>query len=264
MPDDFVDIHVHTDASDCARDMPVPVVLDLAAETGARFIVTDHAFQIFFGPARPWSLFSEEAGAIVDEEGPAAPERFERYLERMTRAFDGVAPVGIELDVLPDERIVIPEGYIARFPFVLGTVHFLLAAHRKQSPGAILEEFRRQTRRMLESGMVHALAHPFRVLAQDDLPVDDDLIEWVVALARRNDVALEINAHKQHDDIDVRTTVACVRAGAQIAIGTDSHEPSEFGDFSYHRTILDAVRERGEDPDPLIYEPDIQRLERLR
>jgi len=261
MPDDLVDIHVHTDASDCAPDMPVPVVLDLAAETGARFIVTDHAFQIFFGPKRPWSLFSEEAGAIVDEETPAAPERFERYLERMTRAFDGVAPIGIELDVLPDERIVIPDGFIERFPFVLGTVHFLLAAHRKRSTPAILDEFRRQTRRIIESGMVHALAHPFRVLAQDDLPVGDDLIEWLVDLAREHDVAVEINAHKQHADIDVRTALACVRAGARIAMGTDSHEPSEFGDFSYHRTILDAVRERGEDPDPLMYEPDIKSQE---
>ena len=258
----FVDIHVHTDASDCAPDMHVSTVLDLARETDARFIVTDHAFQIFFGPKRPWSLFTENAGAIMDEEAPAAPERFECYLTRMTPLFDGVAPIGIELDVLPDERIVIPEDYIDRFPFILGTVHFLLAAHRKRSTRAILAEFRRQARRILESGMIHALAHPFRVLAQHDLPVDDALIEWVVDLAHRHEVAVEINAHKQHPDIDVRTALACVRAGAQIATGTDSHEPSEFGDFSYHRTILDAVRERGEDPDPLIYEPDIQRLER--
>ena len=262
MRDDVVDVHLHTDASDCAPDMPVATVLELARRGSTRFIVTDHAFQIFFGPKRPWSLFSEEAGAIMDEEAPVARERFERYLERMTHAFDGVAPVGIELDVLPDERIVIPDGIIERFPFVLGTVHFLLAAHRKQSAPAVLDEFRRQTRRLVESGLVHALAHPFRVLAQDDLPVDDDLVEWIVDLARRHDVTLEVNAHKQHGDIDVRMAVACVRTGTRIAIGTDSHEPSEFGDFSYHRRILDAVRERGEDPDPVIYEPAIESRER--
>ena len=262
MTDDFVDVHVHTDASDCAREMPVEVVLGLAKERGTRFIVTDHAFHIFFGPERPWSLFSEEAGAIVDAEASAAPERFERYLSRVTRAFEGVAPVGTELDVLPDERLVIPEGYVERFAFVLGTVHFLLAAHRKEPAGAVYDEFRRQTRRLMESGSIQAFAHPFRVLAQDELPVSDDLLEWVVDLAGENGVALEINSHKQFAELDVRLAIACVRAGVRLATGTDSHEPSEFGDFSYHRRILDVVRERAEDSDPLIYAPNTALTER--
>jgi len=256
MADDFVDVHVHTDASDCAPDMHVPVVMDLAERTGVRFILTDHAFHIFC-PGRPWALFSGEATAVVDEEAPRAPERFERHIARITRAFAGVAPVGIELDVLPDGRFVMPEGYIERFALVLGSVHFLLAAHRKEATDSILEEFRGQARRLVESGSVDVLAHPFRVLAQDELPVSDDLMDWVVDLSLDNDVALEINSHKQYVELDVRMAVKCASAGVKLAIGTDSHEPGEFGDFTYHREILDAVRERGEDPEGLIYDPSI-------
>ena len=66
---------------------------------------------------------------------------------------------------------------------------------------------------------------------------------------------------KQHFDIDVRTAVACVRAGARLAMATDSHEPGEFGDFSYHAEVLAAVRERSLDPAPLIIDLSEQAAE---
>ena len=223
-----------------------------AVATGGRFAVTDHSCHIFFGVKRAWALFREEAPRAFDEERAAAPERFERYLARVRSHLNGAVPVGLELDVTHDGRIVLPDGYADRFWPVVGAVHWLISAERKESERKILEEFRRQTDWILDSRLPTILAHPFRVLAQDELPISDALIEWVVSRALEGGAAIEINAHKQHFETDVRTCLACARAGARLAMATDSHEPAEFGDFSYHREVLNAVRERGLEPDPLV------------
>ena len=255
------DVHVHSNASDCAHDMPFEYLAAEAGETGGRFALTDHSCHVFLGEKRAWALFGEGGPRAFDEERAAAPERFERYLASVQRGLNGAVPVGLELDVTYDGRIVLPDGYADRFWPVVGAVHWLISAERGQSERTIFEEFRRQTDWILDSRLPTILAHPFRMLAYHELSVSDALIEWVVSRALDHDVAVEINSHKQHFEIDVRTCAACVRAGVRLALATDSHEPAEFGDFSYHEKVLAAVRERGLDPNPLIIDLSEQAAE---
>ena len=232
--------------------MSVEFLRDRADERPGSFALTDHSGQIFFGKPDAWAGFTEAAPAVYDRERPAARERFDRYLEGIAADFAGLLPVGLELDVIHDGRIVIPDGYAARFRPVLGSVHFLATAHRDSSADRIEREYRQQVSWLIESEMIQVLAHPFRVLEQHDVPVSEGLLEWVVTRAMDAGIALEINSHKQLWGLDLRMASECVRAGVGLALATDSHDPTEFGDFSYQLRLLDAVRASGLDPDPLV------------
>lgn len=221
----------------------------------SRFALTDHSCHIFFDAGNLWAVFSEDAPAHYDRAAASAAERFERYLANVRPQFGADTPVGLELDVIHDGRFAIPDGYLALFRPVLGSVHFLVSAARSESHAQIEAEFRRQVRWFLEDTAIQILAHPFRVLAQDGIPVSDSLLEWVVESALEAGVALEINSHKQYEDVDVRMAAHCARAGVPLAVGTDSHDRREFGEFSYHRRILAVVRDRCDGLEPQFYDP---------
>ncbi|MFH0964085.1 MAG: hypothetical protein V2A58_08730 [Planctomycetota bacterium] len=201
-------------------------------------------------------MFREEAPKLFDEHAGEAEERFERYLANIASRLRGIALIGIELDVIHDGRFVIPDGRLADFYPVVGAVHFLLSASRKRPFREIEEEFRRQVSWFAERGGIDVLAHPFRVLAQDEIPVSDALVEWVVKRASEGGLALEINSHKQLFELDVRLAAEAMKAGALTAVGTDAHEPREFGEFSYHEMVFEAATERAQGAEVRLYIPE--------
>jgi len=83
--------------------------------------------------------------------------------------------------------------------------------------------------------------HPYRLLLAAEVPVDDGLIRWTVDTAAAAGFALEINSHKQFADHDLAMVRLALEAGVPIALGTDTHRWSEFGDFSYHEQLLERA-----------------------
>jgi histidinol phosphatase-like PHP family hydrolase len=101
----------------------------------------------------------------------------------------------------------------------------------------IYAEFRFQVEALAGHGM-EVLVHPYRLLLGAEVPVGDELIGWTVECAHERGFALEINSHKTYPETDLAMTRAAVEAGVPLAIGTDTHRWSEFGDFSYHVQVL--------------------------
>jgi len=254
----FVDLHVHTAISNASPDMTPEFLRDKAKETGVRFAVAEHSCCFSFAQKAAAAIHRPEAPRLFDESLSQARDRIDRYLEHAGPCLSGIAPIGIELDVNHDGRFIIPDGYIQRFWPVIGSIHCLLALDRKESTDKIEQEFRQRTTRFAESGLVQAIGHPFRLLVRTGIGVSESLLDWTIALALDKGFALEINASQPMPEMDTRMALACARAGARVSIGTDAHMPEQFGDFSYHQSILRAVARQGIALDNLVYAPDLR------
>lgn len=233
----FFDCHTHTEFSACAEDVTLRAYARIARTTSAQFAVTDHSAQIFYPPDNRWGFWSDDAVEVFESCRDGGRERIAEYIRTVRAAQCGAMLVGTELDVLPDGRMVFPEGMLEELDVVLGAVHSLPAVRHERPVEEITAQFRRQVEALAGHGM-QVLAHPFRLLLDADVPVSDELLRWTVQCARERGFALEINSHKQHAAADLRMVRLAVERDVPLVIGTDTHRMSEFGDFSYHRTIL--------------------------
>ncbi len=241
----FTDCHVHSEYSACGEDVTLQGYAELARTSDMVFVITDHSAHLFYPPEKPWAFWTEDAFTLYEANLEAGRERIERYLARVRDLQCGGMLVGTELDVLPDGRPVFPEDLLAGLDVVVGAVHSLPTLRQGRPLTEIVAEYEFQARALVEAGM-EILAHPFRVMLAENCPVADELMSWVVELARAEGFALEINSHKQFPDEDLTMTRLASEAGVTIATGTDAHRRSEIGDFSYHAHILEAAGVRAE------------------
>ncbi len=236
----FCDCHTHTEFSACAEDVTLRGYSEIARTTSLSFAVTDHSAQIFYPPDNRWGFWSDNAVELFESCRDGGRERILDYIAAIRAAQCGGMLVGTELDVLPDGRKVFPEGLLSTLDVVLGAVHAMPTIRHERPLDEVHAEFRFQVEALAGHGM-EVLAHPYRLLLGAEVPVSDELLAWSVRFAADAGFALEINSHKQHPDCDVAMTRVAAEAGVPIAIGTDTHRRSEFGDFSYHVDILERA-----------------------
>lgn len=239
MPTDLFDCHTHTEFSSCAEDVTLAGYAQ-RARAGAGFAITDHSAQIYYPPDNRWGFWSEQAYELFAASEEGGRQRIAHYIDTCRAAQCGRMLVGTELDVLPDGRMVFPADLLGTLDLVVGAVHSMPTLRAKRPLAEILAEFRFQVEALAGHGM-QALVHPYRLLLAAEVPVDDELIRWTVATAADAGFALEINSHKQFPDHDLTMVRLALEAGVPIAIGTDTHRWSEFGDFSYHERILESA-----------------------
>lgn len=121
---------------------------------------------------------------------------------------------GIEVDILSDGRLDIPDKVLEKLDIVVASVH-----------SGFKQDRERMTRRMiraLENPYLHILGHPTGRLLGARNPYEVDLDE-VMEAAKKYGKALEINAYFERLDLD---DIHCRKAkemGLRMAIGTDAH-----------------------------------------
>lgn len=247
MHTDFFDCHTHTEFSSCAEDVTLAGYVE-RARAGAWFAITDHSAQIYYPPDHRWGFWSDQAYELFEASEQGGRERVARYIAACRAVQCGRMLVGTELDVLPDGRMVFPADLLHELDLVVGAVHSMPTLRHERPLDEVYAEFRFQVEALADHGM-DALVHPYRLLLAAEVPVDEELIRWTVALAAERGFALEINSHKQFPEHDLTMVRLAMEAGVPIAIGTDTHRWSEFGDFSYHEEILEraglSVSDRG-------------------
>ncbi len=231
------DCHTHTEFSSCAEDVTLQRYVEIARTTDQSFAITDHSAQIFYPPENRWGFWSDDAVALFEANIESGGARIRHYVETIREAQCGGMYVGTELDVLPDGRKVFPDDLLANLDVVAGAVHSMPTLRAERPVDEVYAEFRFQVEALASHGM-DLLVHPYRLVLAAGVPVSDELIAWTVSCARDAGFALEINSHKQYPDADLRMVRLALEMGVTIAIGTDTHRTSEFGDFSYHRQIL--------------------------
>jgi DNA polymerase (family 10) len=121
---------------------------------------------------------------------------------------------GIEADILADGRLDYGEELLARFDFVIGSIH-----SRFGMDGPAMTE---RVLRALDDPFLTILAHPTGRLLLSREPYALD-VDAVIEKAADVGVAVELNADPHRLDLDWRHLITAKRRGATVAIGPDAH-----------------------------------------
>lgn len=235
------DAHVHSPYSTCCKDITYEKLKEKATEKNILYALTDHSSHLYFPREEVWSfwtLSNDEFKNYFKRYKDSGRKKIGEYLEK-TRA--NAPYVGIEIDFFPDGTIIFDDDFLGEFDIVVGAAHFLPSIRNKDSFDKVISEFKYVTNSVLSSGIVNILAHPLRVLGNNNLTVNDELIDWTVKLCAEKKIALELNSHYKFPENDQRMLSAAKKYKANIVFGTDAHTIKEFADFSYHENLISKV-----------------------
>jgi DNA polymerase (family 10) len=206
-------LHCHTVASDGGDTLA-----DMAEGARARgysyFGLSDHSRTAHYA-----------GGLSIDE---IVEQR--REVAALNKRYKGAFRIfhGIESDILEDGSLDYPDAVLAKFDFVIASVHSKFKLDRKT-----------QTERICK-----AVANPFtniighmtgRLLRRrEGYEVD---VEQVMRACAQNGVAVEINANPHRLDLDWRWHDLGLRLGCMFSVNPDAHSVAEIDMMSYGVTM---------------------------
>lgn len=202
------DLHVHTKASDghhTIEDMALA-----ARRAGLEYIaITEHSRRLAFARGLDPQRLSKQADEI----------------DRLNATLQGITILkGIEVDILEDGSLDLPDSALKRLDIVVGAVH-----------GGFDLPRRRQTERLLralENPYLTILAHPCGRLIGEREPYDIDVLA-LIRRAKARGCFLELNG--QPDRLDLND-VHCQMArdeGVLLSVNSDAHSTHDFANLRY-------------------------------
>ncbi|MFQ5862804.1 MAG: PHP domain-containing protein [Candidatus Brocadiales bacterium] len=242
------DCHVHTRWSACAD--PVVNVWDYvgrAHELGVEcFAITDHSNDIYFDGEDKQGLKWKLGPSEICEAIKKCSHRMDEYILYVEQYRKMGVRVGIELEQMPlSGDFIFDWEYRKKFDVVIGSVHSVPSIRKGivTDEGAAREEFLSLTLKALEQD-IDILAHPTRSLRKTGITIPESYYDTVIDKAIARGISLEINSHSRNPEPEFLHR--CIEKGAKLALCTDSHSLSEFGDFSFHRKLLEEVGLNGD------------------
>jgi DNA polymerase (family X) len=202
------DLHAHTRASDghaSIRDMAVA-----ARERGLAYLaITEHSRRL----------------RLAHGLDPRGLERQMDEIDRLNAELDGIRVLkGIEVDILADGTLDLPDGVLGRLDVVVGAVHSDFHLSRERQTERILKAF--------EHPHFHILAHPSGRLIERREPYDVDMLR-VIRMAKARGRFLELNAHPERLDLlDTHCRMA-KEEGVLVCIDSDAHSEADFEHLRY-------------------------------
>jgi DNA polymerase (family 10) len=247
------DYHVHTTLSYCHEgELTVDNLVKAARKRGlAGFAVTDHSPHVYFDRptvSRHQYLLNYD---IFLEKIEAGNGEFEKYLDMIDAYKDENVLAGTEVDVAANGRLILDPQYQGRLDVLLGGIHWLPCIDGEFDSKTFLNQFMDFTMMLLESD-IDILAHPTRIFRRRKMEVPQAVILPIVRRAKERGIAIEINSHSQKDP-DERFVRTCIDEEVKLAMGTDTHDIAEIGEFSHQRTLLTNLGIREEQIDPLVF-----------
>jgi DNA polymerase (family 10) len=146
-------------------------------------------------------------------------------IDRLNATLEGFTVLkGIEVDILEDGALDLPDALLGRLDLVVGAVH-----HRFELPRA------RQTERVLRA-MDHphfsVLAHPTGRLFERRDPVDIDLVR-IIRHARERGCYVELDSQPERLDLDDAACRIAKAEGVLVSIASDAHAGAELDFLRY-------------------------------
>ena len=190
------DLQMHTTASDGRHS--IEEMARAARKMGYEYIaITDHS------------------KAVTVANGMDEARTREHMREIRTAKVDGIRVLaGIEVDILKDGRLDLPDEVLAELDIVVASIHSFMNLDR----AAITE-------RMLaaiENPYVQIIGHPTgRILLRRDAMAYD--MERILDAARRRGVAMECNAAPDRLDLKDAYLRMAKERGVRVVISTDAH-----------------------------------------
>ncbi|MFO1058893.1 MAG: DNA polymerase/3'-5' exonuclease PolX [Dongiaceae bacterium] len=208
------DLHVHTDASDGRA--PLAAMVAAARALGYRYMaVTDHSRRLAMLHGLDSRRLGRQADAIA-------------RLNEQLRGFTVLA--GVEVDILEDGRLDLPDAVLGRLDLVVGAVHGAFALPRERQTERLI--------RAMDNPHLSILAHPTGRLIGRRAPLALD-IERLLHAAGERGCALEVNGQPERLDLDDRLVRLARDRGVRLALSTDAHSPAELG---FMRHAVDQAR----------------------
>jgi DNA polymerase (family 10) len=151
-----------------------------------------------------------------------------KEIEAVNRASPCRLLAGIEVDILADGSLGIPDRVLADLEIVVASVHSGLHMEKDAMTRRIITA--------MENEHVDIIGHPTGRLFPSRPPYELDL-ERVLDAARATGTALEINASPWRMDLDDPQVREARERGVKLSIGTDTHERAEFGHIRHGVTL---------------------------
>jgi DNA polymerase (family 10) len=196
------DLQMHTDASD--GKAPIAAMIEAARSLGYAYIaITDHSPRVSM------------AGLQIDELR-AQWKEIDKLNGRM-RGFRVLKSV--EMDILENGRLDLPDDVLAEADYVVATIHYGLRQSEQQLTKRVLAA--------IENRWVDAIGHPTGriVPVRPSYPLDFDTVARAAAAAG---CLLEINGSERLDLPD--TLAAAAKShGVRFVLSTDAHNERELG-----------------------------------
>ncbi|MEX1082923.1 MAG: PHP domain-containing protein, partial [Xanthobacteraceae bacterium] len=208
------DLHVHSDWTDGTT-----TIAAMAAGAQARgyqyMALTDHSRRV----------------AMAHGLDPARLSRQIREVDGLNEKLKGFTILkGIEVDVLKDGRLDLPDSSLSKLDIVVAAVHSHFDLPRQAQTDRIV--------RAMENRHVSIIAHPTGRLIGAREPYDVDM-ERIISAARDSGCFLEINAEPDRLDLHDIHAHAAMTGGVKVAISTDAHSVNAF---DYMRFGIDQAR----------------------
>jgi len=197
------DLHTHTRSSDGALDLEA---LALAARSqGLKYLaITDHARHLGI-------VHGLDAGALARQGDD---------IDALNARLRGITLLkGVEVDILPDGSLALPDAVLRRLDVVVAAVHTQLGAPRARQTARLLKA--------LDRPCVSILAHPTGRLLGEREPMQFDLGR-VLRTAAARPCYVELNTQPQRLDLDDVGCREARDAGVLVSIASDAHVAAAF------------------------------------
>ena len=197
------DLHVHSDWTDGTA--PIKAMAEAAKARGYAYIaLTDHSRRV----------------AMAHGLDPALLTRQAREIDRLNERLDGLTILkGIEVDILKDGRLDLPDTSLAKLDVVVAAVHSYFDLPREAQTDRVI--------RAMSNRHVSIIAHPTGRLIGEREPYEIDM-ERVIAAAHDLGCHLEVNSQPDRLDLNDNHIHAAKQAGVKLAISTDAHSADAY------------------------------------
>ena len=202
------DLQMHTTASDA--DSTLREMVEGAQALGYDYIaITDH---------------SAHVGVVTGLEAEDVAEQIER-IDRLNDELDEFRVLkGMEVDILEDGSLDLPDDVLAKLDVVLGAIHTKFDLSREKQTERIL--------RAMDNSYFNILAHPTGRHIGKRPPYDVDLARVMEAALERG-CFLEVNASPERLDLNDVYAKLAKEMGLQVAISTDAHHVNGLSNMKY-------------------------------
>lgn len=192
------DLHVHSNWTDGIETIEAMAVA-VRARGHEYMALTDHSRRV----------------AMAHGLDPGRLLRQIREIDRLNDMLEGMTILkGIEVDILKDGRLDLPDSVLAKLDLVVASVHSYFDLPRKAQTDRVI--------RAMQNRHISILGHPTGRLIGVREPVDIDM-DRVIAAAGELGCHLEINAEPDRLDLSDVHIHAARQAGVRFAISTDAH-----------------------------------------
>jgi DNA polymerase (family 10) len=202
------DLHLHTTATD-GRASLEEMVAGAKTRGYAYIAITDHSQRVTMARGLDSRRLRQHWKAI----------------DKLAGKVRGITLLkGVELDILEDGRLDLPDDVLAEADWVVASIHYGQNQPR--------EKITRRLLNAIKCPHVHAIGHPTGRLIGRRKAYDVDLAA-VFQAAADHGCLLELNSQPDRLDLDDTALMAAKERGVRIVINTDAHSVEELGNTQF-------------------------------